>query len=160
MNKTIAFLLTACYLFLSLLTNAQTKKQNAEKEFLNQLNSILINSKDQDWAHNGTMTVDSAFAINKEGILSVTVHYTDDDSAVVSMRMEAPVKKILRVAYDLYLILEYKKDEVTVYESEANSKELKELHKTNLFHIGVPLSDGYKQQEKLQKLLERMLKYY
>jgi len=158
MNKTIAFLLTACYLFLSLLTNAQTKKQKAEKEFLNQLNSILINSKDQDWAHNGTMTVDIAFAINKEGILSVTVHYTDDDSAVVRMRMEAPVKKILRVAYDLYLILEYKEDEVAVYESEPGKNELVQVNKSNLFHIGIPQKEGYTQKEKLQKLLKKVLK--
>jgi hypothetical protein len=156
MKKVSAILLVSLCLLLPYSVCAQSK-QKVEKEFLTQLNTILKKSKQEHWKYKGTMTIDSAFAINKEGILSVTVHYTDDDSAVVRVRMEAPVKKILRVAYDLYLILEYKDDEVTVYESEVNSKELKKLHNTNLFHIGAPLSDGYKQKEKLQKVLEKML---
>lgn len=138
-------------------TSAQSK-QNAEKEFLKQLNNILLNSKQQHWKFTGPMTVDSAFAINTNGILSATVHYTDDDSTIVITRMEAPVKNILRVGYDLYLILEYQDDQVTVFESEPNSKELKETYKTNLFHIGVPPTDSYKQQEKLQQLLDKLLK--
>jgi hypothetical protein len=31
--------------------------------------------------------------------------------------MEAPVNKIRRIAYDLYLILEYKDDQVTIFKS-------------------------------------------
>jgi hypothetical protein len=157
MKKISTILLASLCLLLHYSVCAQSKLK-AEKEFLTQLNTILKKSKQQHWKYKGTMNIDSAFAINKEGILSVTVHYTDEDSSVVRMRMEAPANKILLVAYDLYLILEYKEDEVTVYESEVNSKELKKLHNTNLFHIGAPLSNGYNQREKLQKLLEKMLK--
>ncbi len=145
-------------LLMPIIASAQTK-QKAEKEFVAKLNSILKNSKEQHWKYTGVMTIDSAFAINKEGVLSVTVRYTDDAS-VVKTRMEAPVKKIKSVAYDLYLILEYKTDEVTVYESEVNSNELKQVDKTNYFHIGAPLKEGEKQQGKLQELLDKLLKYY
>lgn len=147
-------------MFLSLLTQAQNNKQNTEKEFLTQLNNILINSKEQHWKYTGAMTIDTAFAINKAGVLSATVRYTNEDGSFLITRIEAPVNKILRVAYDLYLILEYKDDEVTVYESEPEKNELVPLNKSNLFHIGVPQKDGYAQKEKLQKLLDKLLKYY
>ena len=38
--------------------------------------------------------------------------------------------------------------------------ELKEVLKTNYLHLGKPIKDGYKQQEKLQQLLNKLLKYY
>lgn len=139
-------------------TLAQTQ-QKAEKEFVTHLNNILKYSDEQHWKYKGVMTIDSAFAINKEGILSVTVRYTDDTS-FIRTRMEAPVKNIKWVAYDLYLILEYNKEEVTVYESEINSNELKESSKTNYFHIGAPLPEEMKRQEKLQKLLDKVMVFY
>lgn len=104
--------------------------------------------------------IDTAFTISKKDILSVTVSYTDEEGSYVRSRMEAPVSKIKVIAYDLYLILDYKTDEVTHYESEPNSNALVEKYKTNYFHIGVPLGDGYKAQKKLQKLLDKLLQYY
>jgi hypothetical protein len=74
--------------------------------------------------------------------------------------MEAPVNKIQRMAYDLYLILEYKNNEVIVFKSVTNTNELIEDHKTNYFHIGAPLPEDIRHQEKLQKLLDNLLKYY
>lgn len=150
------------YLTFALLTPILLKaqsQQKAEKEFVTHLNNILKDSDEQHWKYKGVMTIDSAFAINKEGILSVTVRYTDDTS-FIRTRIEAPVKNIKWVAYDLYLILEYNKEEVTVYESEVNSNELKESSKTNYFHIGAPLPEDMKRQEKLQGLLDKVLIYY
>lgn len=74
--------------------------------------------------------------------------------------MEAPIKNIKWVAYDLHLILEYKGDEVTIFESAKNSMALQELEKSNYFHIVALLSDGYKNQEKLQQLLDKVLVFY
>lgn len=154
------FLLTFLCLSLSLQFPASAQpKQKAEREFLKQLNNIVKNSKEQHWAYTGTMSIDSAFAINKEGILSVTVRYTNDSSFIVS-RMEAPVSNIEYVAYDLYLILKYSTDEVNTYVSAEGSNVLQQTGKTNLFHIGAPLSDGYKKQEKLQKAANNVLQYY
>ena len=134
-------------------------KQKAETAFLAELNKIISNSKEQHWAYKGVMTIDSAFAINKKDELSVTVRYTEDTDVVIA-RMVAPIKKKMRVAYDLYLILEYNDNNVSAYETAKKSTYLKELEKTNYFHIGVPLYEGYEQQEKLQKLLDNLLKYY
>jgi hypothetical protein len=154
----ILFICLVSFLLAPTVATAQSK-QKAEKEFLAHLNDILKDSDEQHWKYKGVMTIDSAFAINKEGILSVTVRYTDDTS-FIRTRMEAPVKNIKWVAYDLYLILEYKKEEVTVYESEVNSNELKEISKTNYFHIGAPLPEDMKRQEKLQRLLDKVMPFY
>ena len=153
-------LLTCLYfsLLLSVAAMAQTK-QKAEKAFVAELNKIISNSKEQHWAYKGVMTIDSAFAINKKGDLSVTVRYTEEADVVIA-RMVAPIKRKMRVAYDLYLILEYNDNYVSAYETAKNSTYLKELEQTNYFHIGVPLYEGYEQQEKLQKLLDNLLKYY
>jgi hypothetical protein len=156
MKILIAWLASLLLIFQT--ATAQTQ-QKAEKEFVTHLNNILKDSDEQHWKYKGVMTIDSAFAINKEGILSVTVRYTDDTS-FIRTRMEAPVKNIKWVAYDLYLILEYNKEEVTVYESEVNSNELKESSKTNYFHIGAPLPEDMMRQEKLQKLLDKVMVFY
>ncbi len=147
-------------LLMPIIASTQTK-QKAEKEFVAELNSILKKSTDNDHQNQkGVMTIDSTFTINKEGILSVTVRYTEEDAGFVIIRREAPVNKIWRIAYDLYLLLEFKTDEVTMFKSATNSNELKEVLKTNYLHLGKPIKDGYKQQEKLQQLLNKLLKYY
>jgi hypothetical protein len=61
---------------------AAQSKQLVEKEFTKELNSILKNSKEQHWKYTGVMTIDTAFAINKEGVLSVTVRYNNDGNVV------------------------------------------------------------------------------
>ena len=155
-NRLIIFLV----LLLPFITTAQSR-QKAEKKFLAELNSILKNSKDNDhWNKPGLMSIDSPFAINTQGILSATVRFKDEDGEVIRARMQAPVEKIVDVAYDLFLILDYKTDEVIKYESEVNNELLNEMYKSNYFHVGEPVSDGYKKQKKLQGLLERVLKYY
>jgi hypothetical protein len=96
-------------------------KQKAEQEFVAELNSIIINSKPDEWPTNTKMSIDSVFAINTAGILSLNIRYTKDDSSYVKVRMEAAVNKIWRIAYDLYLLLEFKDEEVSVYKSDSNS---------------------------------------
>ena len=155
-NRLIVFLV----LLLPFTAMAQPGEK-AKKKFLAELNGILKNSKENDhWNQPGIMSIDSPFAINTQGILSVTVRFKDEDGEVVRARMQAPVEKIVDVAYDLYLILDYKTDMVIKYESEINSEPLVEKYKTKYFHIGAPLSDGRKQQKKLQGLLGKLLKYY
>ena len=155
--KSIIIAIYCCTIF-PIVAIAQPK-QKAQAAFLAELNKIISNSKEQHWAYKGVMTIDSAFAINKKDELSVTVRYTEDTDVVIA-RMTAPIKRKMRVAYDLYLILEYNDNYVSAYETAKNSTYLKELEKTNYFHVGVPLYEGYKQQEKLQKLLDNLLKYY
>ena len=156
--KTVLAFFCLCFILQSP-AQAQTK-QKAEKEFLNQLNSILKKSKQQHWAYEGNvMSIDSAFAINKEGILSVTVRYTSDTS-FVRVRLAAPVSRIDTVRYDLYMILEYKDHDVIIFESEPGSNELKEVNKSGLFHVGAPSPEDFVYHDKLQKALDNLLKYY
>jgi len=158
--KKLLLLLVALFLFTGIQTVTAQSKQKAEQNFLKQLNSILKNSKNQHWAYEGVMHIDSAFAINKAGLLSVTLRYTTD-SSLKRVRMVAPVGKIAGVIYDIYLILEYKKPLVDIYESDSNSTVLKEAGHNILFHIGFAHPDqGEAQQEKLQKAVDALLKYY
>jgi hypothetical protein len=159
MKKIFSLFITIFSLLLHQPAVAQSK-QKAEKEFLKQLNTVLQHSKQQHWAYEGNaMTVDSAFAINKEGLLSVTVHYTSD-SSFIRTRMTAPVSKIDKVLYDLYIILDCKDKPVTFYQSEPGSNELKEVNKGGRFHIGAPEPEDVRYREKLEKALVDLRKYY
>jgi hypothetical protein len=159
MNKIISLCIIAVSFLLPTAVSAQSK-QVAEQEFVSQLNHILKISKPQQWgSERTTMSIDSAFALNKEGILSVTVRYTKD-STYTRVRKEAPVNKIIHVAYDLYLILEYNEEEVTIYNSEPGSNELSNSYKSSLLHIGAPDMDASDLKVKLQKALDDLLKFY
>lgn len=137
---------------------AQSKRK-AQKEFLAELNTILKRSSRQRSGYAGTMTIDSAFAISKKGILSVTVRYTSN-SRFVRVRTTAPVNKIDNLRYDLYMILEYKDPLVTFYESATDSNSLVETGKGGWFHVGAPLPEDIMYKEKLQAALDKLLKYH
>lgn len=134
-------------------------KIRAEQQFLKALNTILKESKQQHWDYEGKMTIDTPFLISKTGILSVTVRYNDNGS-IVRARMEAPIKKIKSVLYDLYLILDFEEPIVDVYTSKPGDILLKKTDINQFFHIGAPLKDGYKKEKQLQQLLEKLMKYY
>ena len=136
-------------------------KEKAQNALVKELNTILRISDQHHWAYEGKMTVDSAFAIDKNGILSMTVNYKTD-STNIKVRMEAPIYKARSVFYDLYLILEYGQDEVKVFEivNETGKKEEKHEYKNSLFHIALPLENGYKKQFILENLLQKVLKFY
>ena len=159
MKKNCFVLLTCCLLF-SLYSSAQSAKAKAEKAFLKELNSILYSKKDDHWWYKGEEVIDTAFYINQAGILSVTKSYKEEDGRFIRIRSEAPVNKIKEIAYDLYQILDYKTQEVTLFESEYNDMKLVEKEKSNYLHIGVTAMDGYKQKKRLEKLLKTLLKYY
>ena len=106
------------------------------------------------------MTIDSPYNINKKGILSVTISYINDDGKKTITRTEAQVNKIARVAYDLYLILEFKEAVVSNFYADDGRSVLKASETDDYFYIGVPACNGEKQQEKLQKLLDKLLRFY
>ena len=155
MIKTLIFFI----LVLIPLTAHSQSKEQAENIFLKELNNILHNSAQQHWKYNGKMSIDSAFSINEDGRLSITVSY-ESDSSIQRVRMEAPIKKAKSVEYDLYLILEFDQNEVIVSESEINNNDLVEKFRTKLFHIGIPAEEGEEWRQKLQYLLNRILKFY
>lgn len=134
--------------------SAQTKQQ-AERTFVRELNKIIKNSDEHHWAYEGKMTVEKPFSIDDKGILSVTVRYVTDSSNV-KVQMEAPINKAKYVLYDHYLILEYAKEDVIVKNSENGNTT---SFKNDLFHLGAP-RNGYKKQDELQLMLEKILKFY
>lgn len=150
------------FIFIALpITAFSQTKEKAQDALVRELNTILRSSDQHHWAYEGKMTVDSAFAIDKKGILSMTVNYKTD-STNIKVRMEAPIYKAKSVLYDAFLILEYGLDEVKVFEivNETGKEEEKHEYKNDLFHIGSPLENGYEKQEQLEKLLKKVLKFY
>lgn len=156
------FLVLLCIICFSFCVNAQAQpaKEKAKKAFLKELNNILYCKKDDHWRYNGEEIIDTAFYINEAGILSMTKSYKEEDGRFIRIRSEAPVNKIKEIAYDLYQILDYSTEEVTLFESEYNDMKLVEKEKSKYFHIGVSAMDGYKQKKRLEKLLKDLLKYY
>ncbi len=147
-------------LVLPIVSCAQSKVK-AEAAFVAELNNILNNSTQHHWAYEGEkMTIDSAFAISKNGILSVTISYVNDEEKKTITRIEAPVNKITSVAYDLYLILEFKEAVVNNFYASDGSTVLKASETDDYFHIGAPFPEDPQRQIKLQKLLDDLLKYY
>lgn len=137
---------------------SQSRKK-AETEFVKQLNIVLKNSLRQHSFYEGTMTIDSAFAIHKQGLLSVTVRYTNN-TGFKRVRLEVPVGAIRTVRYDLYLILECANDMVTIFESEPGSEELKEVNRGAWLYVGAPLPEDVVYQQRVQKALDNVTEFY
>jgi hypothetical protein len=158
MIRKIIFLLILAIGFLMPTTGTAQSKQKSEKQFLKELDAVLKKSSRHNSGYEGVMTIDSSFAISKEGILSVTVRYTTDTS-VKRVRITAPVRGIQLVRYDLYLILEYGEDVVTVFESDKGS-EFKAVYHSDWFNVGSPMPEDVIYQEKVQKALEGLYRFY
>jgi hypothetical protein len=154
-------LLFFALLFCSTFSLAQSKEKT-QTAFLNELNTILQISKEYDWNHFmqevETVKIEKPFAINND-VLSLSITYKISDS-ITTITMEAPVNKIKSINYDHYLVLGFENDEVTKKQYQRNSTSLAETKKQNYFHIGTPIKDGRKELEKLEKLLEKLLKNY
>jgi hypothetical protein len=156
-NRFWLLVIISCF-FISYSAVGQSKIKT-EQQFLKALNTILKESKQQHWDFEGKMSIDTPFLISKKGILSVTVRYNDNGS-IVRARMEAPIKKIKRVLYDLYLILDFEEPFVNIYTSKPGDILLQKTDSNQFFHIAAPLKDGYKKEKQLQQLLEKLMKYY
>ena len=157
--KTILFLL--CCIVFQINTYAQPK-QEAEKTFLTALNNIIKNTKEENegFKFDGEKVIEQEFAINEQGILSLTLRYNNNDGTFYKSRMEAPINKIEGISYDLYLILEFKNEDITWHKTDINSNEITEKSTSSYLHIGVPWPEDIRHKENLQKLLEELLKFY
>lgn len=127
------------------------QKDKSEKKFLQALNQVLKKTPQQHWNYEGQMTIDTAFKISPDGILSVTVRYKTD-SSFYRVRMAAPFEEIQDVVQDVYLIFQFDSKLVQVYESEPNSEVLKPAYRLPLLHVGV-LEDG---DEKTLSTVQRL----
>lgn len=147
--------------FFQLLLQAQSR-QKAESAFLREINNVFIQHP-PDAGFNtvykiDSIMIDSPFTI-KDGMLSVAYRYKAN-STFVKIMAAAPVSHLKEVGYDHYLVLLFKDEAVTQYQYEGNDNTATETIKKDLLHIGTPIKDGYKEKENLQKLLNKLLKYY
>ena len=157
--KTLGLVFTLC-IFFQFALQAQGREK-AESSFLKEINNVLQHSQDAGLSFMykvDSMIVDSPFVI-KEGVISVAVRYISETDTV-RIRAEAPVSHLKDIGYDHYLIMLLKDEAVTQYEYKAGDNDYKQTMKKNLLHIGTPIKDGYGEQENLQKLLNKLLKYY
>lgn len=155
-------LLIVFLIALSFSSFAQKSKpqKKAEKEFLSQLNKIISQKNVQHhWLYEEPYTVVQPFQIDTAGILSVTIRYTTDSSWFLH-RMEMPVKSIVGIAWDMYVIIESEKENVKVLESKPNSSLLKETFPRNIFHIAIVADDNPKVADKLRKSWAKLAPYY
>jgi len=137
-------------------------KQQAEKGFVAELNNIIKNTieENEGFKFDGEKIIEQEFAINKQGILSLTLRFNNRDGTFYKAKMEAPINKIQGLSYDLYLILEFNDDAITWHKTAINSNEFTEKSTSNYLHIGVPWPEDIRHKENLQKLLDVVLKYY
>lgn len=153
-------------LFLALSLNAypQTHKaEHSEKKWTAYLNNILKHSESIHWAYKDRpMTIDSAFAINSEGILSVTVRYHNADSGYYRVRWAVPVTRLTKATEDLYYVYESAPDAVQVFETAGWNRDTFRLARTDdLFFIGLPRNNKpYKKFSVayMQRLLDNVKK--
>lgn len=157
MNKAV-FLSILCVSFIFHFSSVAQFKQKAENELLKELNKVLKKSPNHHWEHDGKMSIDSAFAINTQGNLTLTVRYTTDTSVLV-VRTEAPLNKIVWAEKDVYLILKCNDKAVSIFNSEKNNNKLSLKIRRNMFHIGVAEDDS-DTVGKVQKLLDNLRKFY
>lgn len=154
------FIITLIALF-QINTYAQPKQQS-EKAFVAGLNNINKNTKEENegFKFDGEKIIEQEFAINEQGILSLIIRYNNRDGTFYKSRMEAPINKIHRITYDLYLILDFMGDNITWYKTAINSNEFTEKSTSSYLHIGAPWPEDIRHKENLQKLLEELLKFY
>ena len=157
MKKLLVFVVITSLYWQPTIAFAQNKKK-AERAFVTELNTLLSKCEKQDGDYEGVMTIDSAVAINADGVLAMTVKYTSD-STITRVRLAAPVSSIQKVLYDLYLILECADDQVQLYEAK-NGAPLKEVRKGSWFRVGAPLPESIMYRVRVEKALKKLLAHY
>lgn len=106
-----------------------------QEKFVQKLNEVLTNTKEFNWGSNEKIKVDSVFKLNKDGLLSVCLRYYND-STFSLVRFEAPIKEIISIDVDVYLILLFKQNAVHVYKSATGVDLLSFSYTTHMIHVG------------------------
>jgi hypothetical protein len=150
-----------CFLILSMILliqmPAHAQRTKTEEKFIGQLNKVLKASSTQHWYYKDyKMTIESPFAIEEGGILSVTVRYTNDTSSFV-VRTEGVLNKMEGVVQDIFLSLKFGNYMVftTVYENGIK----KNVEESELFFIG-NINDDIRITEETERLWAKLKKYY
>jgi len=145
------------------LAGQSPNRELAEKEFLKTLNQALEIGIGQMPPEEPACTVDTSFAIDENGILSLTLRYknNDKDSSFYIQRYTVPLRLISNVFYDVYIGLECYNDAVYIRRTKKNTVIYNQYALTNLWHIGILPEDKAKElQPKLFALVRELRRWY
>ena len=135
----------------------------AEKEFLKTLQEALEMGMDSTPPEDPICSIDTAFAIDDKGILSLTLRFKnkDKDSSFYLQRYAVPLRLVSHVFYDVYIGLESYNDAVYVRRTKKNTTTYNQYALTNLWHIGMLPEDKAKElQPKLFALVRELRRWY
>lgn len=141
-------------------SSAQKKLSLEETTFLKTLNALVSTTKQNHWAFDEPLKIDSAYHIIGDSI-SLTLKATGTQGNK-RIRFTAPIRKMADVIYDLYLILEFEGDVVNTYEQVDNGP-WTYIETGNYFYVGAVQSKNKKElklKEDIEKAWTRLaLKY-
>jgi len=138
-------------------------RELAEKEFLKILQQALEIGINNTHPEDPACSVDTAFAIDDNGILSLTLRFknNDRDSSFYLQRYTVPLRLVSHVFYDEYIGLECYNDAVYVRRTKKNTTAYNQYALMNLWHIGIIPEDKAKElQPKLFALVRELRRWY
>lgn len=157
-------LLLLCCLAATIPLAAQgPNRELAEKELLKTLQEALELAMDSIPPEDPTFSIDTAFAIDDNGILSLTLRFKNKgkDSSFYLQRYAVPLRLISNVFYDVYIGLESYNDAIYVRRSKKNTTTFNQYALINLWHIGILPEDKAKElQPKLYALVRELRRWY
>jgi hypothetical protein len=136
-------------------------RELAEKEFIKTLQKALEIGIEKADPEEPKCIVDTAFAIDTSGILSLTLRFKNKDSSFYIQRYAAPLRMISNVFYDVYIGLECYNDAIYVRRSKKNTTMYTQYALTNLWHLGkIPEDKAKELQPKLFALVWELRRWY
>ncbi len=123
-----------------------------EQQFLSALNKLAYSTKLHHWSFNEPLLVDSGFHFTGDSI-TVTLKHTHNNS-FYRIRYTAPVHQLKAVVYDLYLILEFKGEVVSIYEQTSEAGHWTFVEYRDLLHIGIVNMEA-REERKMREGIEK-----
>jgi hypothetical protein len=156
-------LLLTCLVASITLSAQGPNRELAEKEFLKTLQEALEIGIDSTPPGDPICSIDTAFAIDDNGILSLTLRFKnqDKDSSFYLQRYAVPLRLVSHVFYDIYIGLESYNDAIYVRRTKKNTTMYNQYALTNLWHLGMLPEDKAKElQPKLYALVRELRRWY
>lgn len=135
----------------------QTKKI-AEANFLKTINDIAASSRDHHSDSYYSVSTTIAFKIDKTGMLSVTLMYSQIDSSK-TVKMTVPILGISGISCDDDYLTLRSKSAITKYEENPKNQLFDTHSKESTFHFGY-ISEEDERLMRLRKELKELQKYY
>jgi hypothetical protein len=155
-------LLLLCCIMASFRLVAQgLNRELAKKELLKTLQQALEVGIDQTDPEDPKCSIDTAFAINENGILSLTLRFQNNNSSFYIQRYTVPLPLVSNVFYDVYIGLESYNNAIYIRRTKKNTTNFNQYALTNLWHIGkLPEDKATKLKPKRFALVRELRRWY